>query len=74
MPEWIITHNYLDDKPAAVKFRLYDDDNILYFEGYMPLHYLESEKIFDPLDYARDSWGTTRIDYLNPNTGEWETV
>ncbi|MGH7239877.1 MAG: hypothetical protein ACREHG_07405 [Candidatus Saccharimonadales bacterium] len=55
------------------RFRIYDDDDELYFSGYF-FGDSESEDGFGPLDdYGLPDAGATRIDYLREN-GEWETL
>lgn len=50
------------------RFKMYDDDGNLYFEGYA------AEESFEPLDYATPRWGCTYICYLNTDNGEWEML
>jgi hypothetical protein len=51
------------------RFRMYDDDNELYYEGVC------SEESFDPLDdFGTPNAGCTRIDYFNPSTHTWEIL
>lgn len=52
------------------KFRLYDDDGELYYEGLSSD--AETEAAFDPLDWAMGHSGCTRIDYLI--NGKWEIL
>jgi hypothetical protein len=55
------------------KFRLYDDDDELYYEGRF-LGDPYSEEAFAPLDdYGTPNAGATRIDYLADN-GKWVTL
>ena len=49
------------------KFRVFDDDGILYAEGYT-----DDSSSFKPLDYAMADWGCTEIKYLEGE--EWETL
>jgi len=60
----------------GMQFRLYDDDDVLYYTGrhLMPTHLQKGEDLFNPLDWAMGHAGCTRIDYLNTETGEWETI
>lgn len=51
------------------KFRLRDDDGKVYFHGYAA-----DSSSFEPLDYALPRWGTTDIQYQNPETNEWESL
>lgn len=44
------------------RFRLYDDDGVLYFEGASSDR--DSERAFDPLDWAQQDSGCTEIRYL----------
>jgi len=61
------------------KFRMFDDDDELYYEGRI-LHDEDRPEAhfdcgFEPLDdYGTPNSGCTRIDYLNPKTNEWETL
>lgn len=54
--------------PAAVSFRMYDDDGELYYEGA-----LVGDDPFAPLDgFGMPNAGCTRIDRFE--NGRWETV
>lgn len=53
------------------KFRLLDDDKIVYFIGFSDD--CTSEKAFDPLDMYGEAYGCTEIQYLNQE-GQWETL
>lgn len=82
---WVITYDHLDERAHLFgrfklhegreklihRFRLYDDDGVLYFSGLSSDK--DSEKAFAPLDYCMDSYGCTRIDYLQDNDN-WETL
>lgn len=57
-----------DETQCVCHFRLYDDDDILYYEGRATL------PLFLPLDWAEGYAGCTRIDYYNPDTDQWETL
>lgn len=50
------------------RFKMYDDDGVLYFEGYA------AEESFEPLDYATPRWGCTEIRYRNTESGKWESL
>ena len=51
-------------------FRMYDDDEILYYEGYLTGDYSG----FEPLDDYGEGWaGCTRIAYPDVN-GEWRQL
>lgn len=52
------------------KFKLYDDDGELYYEGIATNQ--DSESAFEPLDWAMANDGCTEIKYLNK--GKWETL
>lgn len=55
--------------PRTHRFRMYDDDGELYYEG------LCAKVSFAPLDdFGKPNAGCTRIDYLNPQTQKWETL
>lgn len=58
-------------KLLPFRFRLYDDDGIMYYEGRSDDR--DSEAAFLPLDWAMAHAGCTRIDYLQDN-GAWETL
>lgn len=60
----------------GVRFRLFDDDSGLYFEGrfYGNTH---SSAAFSPLDWAMCDSGCTRIDYYGPDANGrqgWHTL
>ena len=54
------------------KFRLLDDDGIIYGYGYSDD--CDSEKAFAPLDEYEGVYGCTSIEYKNPETGIWEQL
>lgn len=56
---------------VQVPFRLYDDDNELYFEGIMFLR-AENEVDFDPLDDYGAAFGCTTLRYKSDKG--WETL
>ena len=59
------------------KFRMYDDDDELYYEGVSDcLTNPEApEGGFEPLDdFGRPNAGCTRIDYYNHLTDSWDTL
>ena len=65
------------DKPQVKallvhKFKLFDDDGILYYEGVATNQ--DSESAFEPLDWAMANDGCTEIQYYNEDTKEWETL
>ena len=62
------------EKPKELnhKFRLLDDDNLVYAYGYSSS--CDDDEAFEPLDYYSDSYGVTEIQYKNKETGEWETL
>lgn len=62
------------EKPEGLnyKFRLLDDDGIIYAYGYSDDK--DSEKAFEPLDRYMPDYGCTEIQYKNPDTGIWETL
>lgn len=89
---WIITRDHIktgcggnrslavktkeDVAACTIPFRLYDDDNILYYSGKIAPGSLdaEGELAFEPLDWAMAHAGATRMDYRNPKTGKWKTL
>lgn len=54
------------------KFRLLDDDGVVYAYGYSSSN--DDEKAFAPLDAYSGAYGVTEIQYRNANTGKWETL
>jgi hypothetical protein len=61
--------------PDTQYFMLYDDDDNLYYDGYI----LEDEdsdydSLFDPLDWATYNAGCTYIKYRNQKTGKMEIL
>ena len=54
------------------KFRLLDDDGEIYFYGYCKT--CDDEDAFAPLDEYGAAFGCTEIQYLNEDTGEYETL
>lgn len=69
-----------NDKNVGRKFRMYDDDGILYYSG----RYLENPEEnsdwiewdeFQPLDsFGTPNAGAVRIDYYDSDTKTWETL
>ncbi len=57
-------------KLMPIAFKLYDDDDELYFSGYMSSAC--SEEDFEPLDWAMGNYGCTKLKYRNPKTGKWK--
>ena len=53
------------------RFKLYDDDGNLYYEGRSDDR--DSEDAFEPLDWAIDNSGCIWIEYLQ-DSGEWEQL
>ena len=62
------------EKPKELnhKFRLLDNDGLIYAYGYSDS--CDDENAFEPLDYYHNSYGVTEIQYKNKETGEWETL
>lgn len=59
-----------DGSELTCKFRMYDDDGELYYEGRSG-----DSSDFGPLDdFGMPNAGATRIDYLNLATGKFETL
>lgn len=54
------------------KFRLYDDDNHLYYEGFA--YIAEEETGFEPLDWANHDTGCTSIQYWNEKHRCWDVL
>ena len=59
------------EKPKDLneKFRLLDDDGLIYAYGYS-----NNSSSFAPLDRYQGDYGCTEIQYKNPKTGEYETL
>ena len=55
-----------------VKFRLFDDDGELYYEGRMTKKRLDSEHAFAPLDWAMNDSGCTYLEYFEDN--QWKML
>lgn len=70
-----ITDNHIDHvlckkpKDLDFKFRLLDDDGIIYAYGYS-----NNNDSFAPLDKYQPMYGVTEIQYKDVNTGEWKTL
>lgn len=61
----------------VVKFRLLDDDGIVYAYGIMDKDRFENDEDvegFEPLDRYMYEYGCTEIQYKNEKTGEYETL
>jgi hypothetical protein len=61
---------HLKNEGFTEHFKLYDDDDVLYYSGYL---HKDCEDELDPLDWAMYDSGCTRIDYRNKD-GKYETV
>ena len=61
-------------KPPGLdhKFRLLDDDGIVYGYGYSDS--CDDDNAFDPLDTFQPLYGCVEIQYKNPITGVYETL
>jgi len=68
----VINHRELAND--GVPFRLYDDDNNLYFEGLISENWIEGEAdfAFAPLDWAMAVFGCTHMEYFNGE--KWEEL
>ena len=63
-----LTHDEIVKHPEAKQFRMYDDDDVLYYEGA-----LVGWDEFAPLDdFGGPNAGCTRIDYFEH--GEWRPL
>ncbi len=80
--QWCITIDHLDDltkiseksKDMTILIRLYDDDDVLYYSGWMTQELMdEGESAFEPLDWAMFEAGCTSMQYKEPGKG-WETL
>ena len=70
------SRDFDDEKAKTAKwfrFRLYDADGELYYEGRSTDN--KTEAAFDPLeDYGKPNAGAIDIRYFNPDTHEWEAL
>lgn len=58
-----------DGSELTCKFMMYDDDNVLYYEG------RAKEIGFEPLDdFGMPNAGCTSIKFWNPETRKWEIL
>lgn len=73
---WTITSSTIGGKPQqpepdqTLRFRLFDDDDNMYFEGVMKP--TSSERLFDPLDDYGVAFGCTHIKVFEK--GAWTHV
>ena len=81
LPNFIITHNVIENKESRLRekhektdypfyFELYDDDDILYAKGYSNDN--QNEDLFKPLDEWGAGYGCTGIKYRNLETNKME--
>jgi len=56
----------------ATYFKLYDDDDVLYYSGYYNEETLDEE--MEVLDWGMADSGCTRMDVRNPQTGKMEML
>ncbi|MDR9847060.1 hypothetical protein [Herbaspirillum huttiense] len=62
-------------KTLNFEFRLFDDDGELYYEGKCgDLDKADQERAFEPLDWAMNDSGCTRMDYRKVGEREWKTL
>ena len=73
LPEWELTAELNGER-----FRMYDGDDELYYEGrWVADPNIDDEAFegFEPLDcFGAPNAGCTRLDYRNDTTGEWATL
>ncbi|HLM59883.1 MAG TPA: hypothetical protein VK308_03665 [Pyrinomonadaceae bacterium] len=63
----------IDEKTLTEKFRLLDDDGVIYFDGVSDDS--TSQNAFDPLDdFGQLDSGCTEIQYFNKETRRYETL
>lgn len=85
--KWVITHEYIGEPQEvgvssasgapdgpSVAFKMFDDDDTLYYRGQADAKRWTSEEGFEPLDFGMMNAGCTSIQYLNPETKKWETL
>ena len=58
--------------PTLYKFRLLDDDGVIYAYGLSTEN--DTEEAFAPLDRYEPLYGCVCIEYKNTNTGVWEEL
>lgn len=66
-----------DKVTDPVRFRCYDDDGELYYEGVMRRDWLEGDedRAFSPLTFATEDAGATELRYENrPGSGTWDIL
>lgn len=69
-----LTSEEIQNHPEAVKFRMFDDDDEEYYDGFIIVGE-ENEAEFMPLDnFGEPNAGCTTIEFLNKKTGEWEQI
>lgn len=67
----------VDDAAHGERFRMYDDDGILYYAGKIWVDPRNEDGVekFGPLaDFGTPNAGAVEIRYQNDITGEWETL
>jgi len=83
LPNFIITHNVIENKESRLReehektdypfyFELYDDDDILYARGYGYDMQYSASAIFEPLDTWGAAYGCTKIKLRNKETNKME--
>lgn len=84
--DWIERFRASDDLTKALmlgtfkadmthEFRLYDDDDNLYYEGLcLDLDNQDGDSALQPLDWAYSDVGATRMDYRKKGDTEWSTL
>lgn len=85
LPNFIITHNVIENKEPRSReahektdypfyFELYDDDNVLYARGYGHDMSHSESAIFEPLDTWGAAYGCTKMKLRNAQSGSLEYV
>ena len=67
------TGKEIEHDPQAREFQMFDDDDILCYQGY----YLgpDDERMFSPLDdFGTPNAGCTSIEYWDPYNKEWNLL
>jgi len=79
---WCITVDHLEGvekisektPDMIIPIRLYDDDNELYYSGWMTQHLMDDgENAFEPLDWATWNAGCTYMKYKEPGK-DWKVL
>jgi|6_EtaG_2_1085325.scaffolds.fasta_scaffold42925_2 hypothetical protein len=65
----ISSRDYVEGSELPYRFRLLDDDRIIYYYGKS-----STDDDFEPQDWGMWNAGVTMIQYYNPSLKQWETL